>query len=84
MKKEKYLILIGGIVTVSVVAVLLSMNSPSMTLDQIIQNRDCKALMEWEEEHMFDEDLQITKEQTVEGMKLGFECGIKALQNEFK
>jgi len=45
-----------------------------MTLDQIIKNRDCSALDKWENEHMFDDDLNISSEQLSDAMKLAIEC----------
>ena len=57
--------------------------SATLTLDQIIQNKDCNALMKWEEEHMFDDDLDISSEQLSGVMKLAMECTGKVLDNVF-
>ena len=50
-------------------------------LDEIIKNRDCKALQEWELDHSFDESLDITSKQMTEGVQLAMECTGKVLDN---
>jgi len=54
-----------------------------MTLDQIIKNRDCSALDKWENEHMFDDNLNISSEQMSAAISLATECIGKALGNMF-
>jgi len=74
-----------GIVVIAIViiGVVVLYQSPSMTLDQIIKNRDCSALDKWENDHMFDDNLNISSEQLSATMSLATECVGKALKNMF-
>jgi len=80
---RNYIFVLGIVVIViAIIGVVVSYQSPSMTLDQIIKNSDCTSLDKWEEEHMFD-DLNISSEQMSAAMSLATECVGKALGNMF-
>ena len=68
-------------VAIVIIGVVVLYQSPSITLEQIIKNRDCSALEKWEEEHMFDDNLNVSSEQMSAAMKLATECVGKALKN---
>jgi len=76
---------IFGLIAISIVIVIIGAvvlyQSPSMTLDQIIKNKDCSALDKWENDHMFDDDLNISSEQMSNARKLATECVGKVLNN---
>jgi len=71
-------------IPIVIIGVVVLYQSPSMTLDQILKNRDCTALDKWEEEHMFDDDLNISPEQLSAAMSLAAECVGKVLDNMFE
>jgi len=71
------------VIAIVIIGVIVSYQSPSMTLEQIIKNKDCAALDKWEEEHMFDDNLNISSKQMSAAMSLATECVEKALGNMF-
>lgn len=82
MNKNYIFVGVGIVIVVIILAITLSQNSTvSMTLDEIIKNRDCKALHEWELDHSFDANLDITSKQMTEGVQLAMECTGKVLDN---
>ncbi len=71
---------------IAVIALVVALSSPiviTMSLDQILANRDCTALDEWGNENLFREGLDLTQEQRSGIMNLAFECEFKALENMF-
>lgn len=77
---------IVGIAVVGIIALvaILSVSSiTSMSLDQILKNKDCEALEKWGNEYLYDENLNLTNEQQKKIMSVGFECGMKAAKNIF-
>ena len=83
MNKNYIFVLTAIVIAIVVIGVVVLYQSPSMTLDQIIKNRDCSGLEKWEEEHMFDDNLNISSEQMSAVMNLTTECVGKALGNMF-
>ena len=83
MNKNYIFVLTAIVIAIVIIGVVVSYQSPSMALDQIIKNRDCSALDKWEEEHMFDDDLNMSSEQMSAAMSLATECVGKALGNMF-
>ena len=82
MIKYKNIIFVLTAIGVAIVLVIaFSSMSATLTLDQIIKNKDCSALEKWEEEHMFDDDLNMSSEQLSAAMSLAAECVGKALGN---
>jgi len=75
---------IGAVIVVIILVISLSSSTISvMTLDQILTNKDCVALEKWEEEHIYDENLNLTDEQKKKMMSVGLECVGKAMKNMF-
>ena len=83
MNKNYIFVLIAICVAIVIIGIVVSYQSSSITLDQIIKNKDCVALDKWETEHMFDDDLNISSEQLSAAMSLATECVGKALGNMF-
>ena len=83
MNKNYIFIAVGIIAVGLILAVVISSSSKvsSITLDEIIKNKNCKALQEWELEHSFDENLKISSEQMSAGMSLALKCTGKMLDN---
>ena len=81
MNKNYIFVLCIVVIAIVIIGVVVLYQSPSITLDQILKNRDCSALDKWEEEHMFDDDLNISTEQMSATMSLATECVGKALGN---
>jgi len=77
---KNYLFILIAVTAIVLVVVSYSM-SATLTLDQIIKNKDCVALDKWENEHMFDDNLNISSEQMSGAMKLAMECTGIALNN---
>ena len=81
---KNYIFVLGIVVIViAIIGVVVLYQSPSMTLDQIIKNKDCSALDKWENEHIFDDDLNVSSEQMSAAMSLATKCIGKALGNMF-
>ena len=80
---KNYIFVLTAIAIV-IIGVVILYQSPSMTLDQIIKNRNCSALEKWENDHMFDDNLDISSEQLSAAMSLAAECVGKALGNMFE
>jgi len=80
---KNYIFVLVAIIIVIVLVIAFSSMSATLTLDQIIKNRDCSALNKWENEHMFDDNLNISSEQLSAAMSLATECVGKALGNMF-
>jgi len=78
--KNIYTLIILAVIGIAILGIVLY-QIPSMTLDQIIKNKDCTALSKWEEEHMFDDNLNVSSEQMSAAMSLAAECVGKALGN---
>ncbi len=74
-------LIILAVIGITILVTVVLYQSSSMTLDQIIKNKDCAALSKWEEEHMFDDNLNISSEQMSQAMKLATECVGKVLKN---
>ena len=83
MNKNYIFVLTAIVIVIVIIGVVILYQSPSMTLDQIIKNRDCSALDKWENDHMFDDNLNISSEQMSAAMSLATECVGKALGNMF-
>ena len=83
MNKNYIFVLTAIVIAIVIIGVVVSYQSPSMTLDQIIKNRDCAALDKWENDHMFDDNLDISSEKMSAAMSLATECVGKALDNMF-
>jgi len=77
---RNYLFILIAVVAIVLIVMVYSMAATS-SLDQIIKNKDCTALSKWEEEHIFDDNLNISSEQLSSTMKLATECVGKALGN---
>lgn len=84
MKKNDFLI-IGIIITTGPILVFarLSLMSSETSMEQILKNKDCKALQKWEDEHIYDETLKPSSELRTRIFKMEMECGAKALENVF-
>ena len=79
---NKMYIIVGAVVGIIVLVSILSVPAiTSMSLDQILKDRDCTALEKWSEEHIYDENLSITNEQQSKIMSVGFECGMRSVNN---
>jgi len=78
---KNYLFILIAVVAIILAVVLYSSMTATLSLDQIIKNKDCTALSKWEEEHIFDENLNVSSEQMSKAMKLAAECVGKALKN---
>lgn len=85
MNKNYLFVGIGAvsIAIVIVVAVVLFGTATSMSLDQILASKDCQALDKWGDDHLYDENLNLTDEQQNKIMSVGFGCGMKAVKNMF-
>jgi len=70
---KNYIFILIAVAAIVLVAVAYSMTA-TMTLDQIIKNKDCVALDKWDNERMFDNNLDISSEQMSAAMKLAMEC----------
>lgn len=81
--KNTFKLIILAAIGITILGTIVLYQSPSVTLDQIIKNKDCVALDKWENEHMFDDDLNVSSEQLSASMKLAAECVGKALKNMF-
>ncbi len=81
MNKNYIFVLAAISIVIVIIGVVVLYQSSSITLDQIIKNKDCTALSKWEEEHMFDNNLNVSSEQMSAAMKLATECVGKALKN---
>ncbi len=79
--KNTFKLIILVAIGITILGSVILYQSPSMTLDQIIKNKDCTALNKWEEEHMFNDNLNISSEQMSGAIKLATECVGKALKN---
>jgi len=69
-----------GVATAIIIVVALS-GSASMTLDQILEAKDCEALDKWGDKYLYDENLNLTDKQQSGIMKLGFTCGMNVAKN---
>ncbi len=78
---KNYLFILITVVVIILAVVFYNSTITTITLDQIIKNKDCTTLSKWEEEHIFDDDLNISSEQLSSAMKLAIECTGKALKN---
>lgn len=78
-------ILILGIICIAAVLAFasLSFTSTEINLDQIIENKDCKALQQWENNQLFDDNLNLSSEQITSLLKLDGECELKIIKNLF-
>lgn len=84
MNLNKNYLFVGGVgAVITVVVVMILSSSASMSLDVILANKDCVALEKWEEEHIYDENLNLTDEQKKKIMSVGFGCVRKAMNNMF-
>ncbi len=54
-----------------------------ISLEQIIKNKDCKALEKWGNDNKFEDNLSLSSKQLEKAMKLEFECQTKAFENVF-
>jgi len=72
-----------GVVSVVIIIVVILLGSASATLDQILASKDCTALEKWGEDHIYDDNLDITDEQKKKILSVGMECAGKAIQNMF-
>ncbi len=79
--KGTYKLIILAVIGIAILGAVVLYQSSSMTLDQIIKNKDCVALDKWEEEHMFDDNLNISSEQMSQAMSLALECTGKVFDN---
>jgi len=77
---KNYLFILIAVAAIVLVVMAYSMTA-TLSLDQIIKNKDCVALDKWENEHMFDDNLNIPSDQLSSAMKLAAECVGKALKN---
>ena len=80
------LYIFAGISVVAIILIVVALSGPTvavMSLDQILANKDCEALDKWGNEHLYDENLNLTNEQQKKIMSVGFECGMKAVKNMF-
>ncbi len=82
MNKNYVFVLIAVVIAIILIIVFSSIFT-TMTLDQIIKNKDCVALDKWDNEHMFDDNLNISPEQMSAVTSLTMECAGKALGNMF-
>lgn len=82
---QNYIFVGSGILGTAIILISLSSLSisPEMSLEQIIKNKDCKALEKWGDNNKFNENLNLSSKQLEEAMKLEFECEAKALKNIF-
>jgi len=77
-------LIIGIIATASLlVFVSLSFTSTEINLEQIIENKDCKALQKWEDDHIYEDTLEISSELKTKIFKMEMECELKVIQNLF-
>jgi len=84
MNKNYVIVSIGIISALIILFVVISGSTfTAITLDEIIKNKDCNGLMQWEEDHMFDNELDLTSKQISGGTQLAMECTGKALDNMF-
>lgn len=83
MNKNYIFVLTAIVIAIVIIGVVVLYQSPSMKLDQILKNEDCTALDKWENEHLFDDNLNISPEQLSAAMSLATECVGKALKNMF-
>lgn len=60
---KNYLFILIAVTSAVILITVFSLMSATMTLDQTIKNKDCTALSKWEEEHIFDDNLNISSEQ---------------------
>ena len=84
MKKSNFTI-IGIIITAGIISAFVSLLLlyPETSLEQILQNRDCQALQKWENEHIYDDALELSSELKTKIFKLEMECESKAFENIF-
>lgn len=76
--------IISGIFLIAAIALQGSTMTTATTLEEIIQNKDCRGLEAWEEVHSFDDDLNLTDEQRSKGVKLSITCVDKATKDVFE
>ena len=76
---NKIYIIAGIAAIIAVIAVILLATAPTLTLDQILANKDCAALKFWLEENIYDTAL--TPEQQRGMLNLTLECDFDPLDN---
>lgn len=80
--KTSNALIVGIISSVTILAfVSLSLISSEINLDQIIENKDYKALQKWENDQLLDENLNLSSKQVTELLKLDMECKLKIIKN---
>lgn len=74
----------GGIAVAVIIAVaLLSSTTPESSLQQIINNKDCKGLANWEINNVYDDQINISTKLQGQAIVLSSECGVKAIKNMY-
>ena len=82
--KTRNTLIVGIISTAIILAfVSLSFTSTEISLEQIIENKDCEALQKWENDHIYEDTLEISSELKTKIFKMEIGCELKVIQNLF-
>ena len=80
----KIYIFVGIGVSIGAIALIVALSDApvmSMSLDEILANKDCTALEKWGEDKIYDDNLNLTEEQRSKMMELSIDCSIKGAKN---